>query len=100
VIGTALPGELSPALKAEADAVAAQQSASDALPALLPVGLGGQGGAYNKVFQDAFQQIVIGGKDPATVLKSLVPTLQAVFVASKAPCWLPDPPSKGPCQVQ
>lgn len=100
VIGGGLAGDLSPGLKAEADAVAAQQSADDALPALLPVGLGGQGGAYNKVFKDAFQQIVIGGKDPATVLKSLVPTLQEVFTTSKAPCWLPDPPSQGPCQVQ
>jgi multiple sugar transport system substrate-binding protein len=100
VVGASLPGDLSPGLKAEADAVAAQQSADDALPALLPVGLGGQGGAYNKVFTDAFKQIVIGGQDPATVLKGLVPTLQEVFRTSGAPCWSPDPPSQGPCQVQ
>lgn len=100
VIGEDLPGELSPGLQAEADAVAAQQSADDALPALLPVGLGEQGGAYSQVFKDAFAQIVIDGQDPAGVLEGLVPNLQEVFDTSGAPCWSPDPPSDGPCQVQ
>jgi multiple sugar transport system substrate-binding protein len=100
VIGTDLPGDLSPGLQAEADAVTAQQDADDALPALLPVGLGEEGGAYSQVFRDAFQQIVIDGQDPAGVLDSLLPNLQAVFEASGAPCWAPDPPSDGPCQAQ
>ncbi|HEX5039770.1 MAG TPA: extracellular solute-binding protein [Candidatus Limnocylindria bacterium] len=100
VIGAELSGELSPGLQAEADAVAAQQDADDALPALLPVGLGEEGGAYSQVFRDAFQQIVIDGQDPAGVLESLKPNLQAVFDTSGAPCWAPDPPSDGPCQVQ
>ena len=100
VIGTELPGDLSPGLQAEADAVTAQQDADDALPALLPVGLGEEGGAYSQVFRDAFQQIVIDGQDPAGVLESLLPNLQAVFEASGAACWAPDPPSDGPCQAQ
>ncbi len=100
VIGADLPGDLSPGLQAEADAVAAQQAADDALPALLPVGLGDQGGAYNQVFRDVFQAIVINGEDPAEVLEAQLPNLQAVFEASGAACWAPDPESDGPCQAQ
>lgn len=100
VVGSELPGDLSPGLQAEADAVAAQTGADDALPALLPVGLGDQGGAYNQVFKDAFAQIVIEGQDPAEVLQAQLPNLQAVFDATGAACWAPDPPSDGPCQAQ
>jgi multiple sugar transport system substrate-binding protein len=100
VIGADLPGDLSPGLQAEADAVAAQQDAADALPALLPVGLGEEGGAYSQVFRDAFQQIVIDGQDPSGVLEALLPNLQAVFETSGAACWAPDPESDGPCQAQ
>jgi multiple sugar transport system substrate-binding protein len=100
VIGAELPGDLSPGLQAEADAVTAQQQADDALPALLPVGLGEGGGAYSQVHRDAFQRIVIDDEDPATVLGELAPQLQEVFDTSGAACWSPDPPSDGPCQVQ
>ena len=100
VIGSDLPGDLSAGLQAEADAVAAQQEADDALPALLPVGLGEEGGAYSQVFRDAFQQIVIDGQDPSGVLEALLPNLQAVFETSGAACWAPDPESDGPCQAQ
>ncbi|MBW3613302.1 MAG: ABC transporter substrate-binding protein [Chloroflexi bacterium] len=99
VISAELPGDLEPGIQAEQEAVAAQTEAEDALPALLPVGLGDQGGAYSQVHRDAFQRIVIGGEDPATVLEELTPQLQEVFDASGAPCWSPDPPSDGPCQV-
>jgi multiple sugar transport system substrate-binding protein len=100
VITTDLGVELSPGLQAEADAVQAMQDADDALPALLPTGLGEEGGAYNQVFRDAFQRIVMDGEEPATVLDELLPNLQAVFDASEAPCWAPDPESDGPCQAQ
>lgn len=100
VIGAELEGELSPGLQAEADAVQAMQAADDALPALLPTGLGEEGGAYNQVFRDAFERIVMGSEDPSTVLDELLPNLQAVFDASEAPCWAPDPESDGPCQAQ
>jgi multiple sugar transport system substrate-binding protein len=43
----------------EADAVTAQASASDALPALLPVGLGERGGEINQIFRNAFDRIVL-----------------------------------------
>jgi multiple sugar transport system substrate-binding protein len=99
VIAGDLPGDLDPGVQAEQQAVAAQVGASDALPALLPVALGDQGGAYNQVFKDAFAQIIIQNQDPATVLAGLADTLQEVFDVSGAACWSPDPPSDGPCQV-
>ena len=97
VITADLP-ELEPPLQAEQDAVAAMTGRDDALPSLLPVGLGDQGEAYNQVFRDAFQQIILDGGDPAEVLQGLLPNLQAVFETSGAACWAPDPPSDGPCQ--
>ena len=100
MISAELPGELSPGLQAEVDAVAAQTGADDALPALLPVGLGDQGGAYSQVFKDAFAQIVVEGQDPAGVLDGLLPNLEEIFTTTGAACWAPDPPSDGPCQVQ
>jgi len=100
VISAELEGELSAGLQAEANAVQTMQAGDDALPALLPTGLGEEGGAYNQVFRDAFQRIVMDGEDPAEVLESLLPNLQAVFDTSEAPCWPPDPESDGPCQAQ
>jgi multiple sugar transport system substrate-binding protein len=99
VIESELP-DVSEGLQAEIDAVEAQLNADDALPAYLPVGLGDQGGAYSQVFRDVFQQVVMDGGDPATVLAEQLPNLQAVFEASGAPCWPPDPESDGPCEAQ
>jgi multiple sugar transport system substrate-binding protein len=99
VIAGSLPGDLDPGIQAEQQAVAAQVGSPDALPALLPVALGDQGGAYNQVFKDAFQQIVIQNQDPATALDALATTLQGVLDTAGAACWSPDPPSTGPCQV-
>jgi multiple sugar transport system substrate-binding protein len=100
VITADLPGDLDPGTKAESDAITLMTNASDALPSLLPVGLGDQGAAYNQVFLDAFQQIVLGGGDVASVLAERAADLQAALDAAGAACWLPDPPSDGTCQVQ
>lgn len=100
VIGETLPGDLAPGIKAEQQAVAAQTQAANAVPSLLPVGLGDQNGAYNQVFKDAFQQIVIDGGDPAAVLAGLKANLQQVLDTAKAACWAPDPASTATCQVQ
>jgi multiple sugar transport system substrate-binding protein len=94
-----LPGDLEPGLQAEQEAVAAQLGSDNALPALLPVGLGEQGGAYNQVFKDAFQQIVIENQDIATVLAAQSAALQEVLDTAGAACWFPDPESEGTCQV-
>lgn len=93
------PADLEPGIRAEADAVVATQRAEGALPSLLPVGLGEQSGAYNEVFRDTFQRIVIDGEDPATALEAQAANLQAVLDTAQAGCWRPDPVSDGVCQV-
>ncbi|HET9519842.1 MAG TPA: ABC transporter substrate-binding protein [Candidatus Limnocylindrales bacterium] len=94
-----LPGDLEPGIAAEQAAVAAQLGSDNALPALLPIGLGDQGGAYNQVFKDAFQQIVVQNQDVTTVLGSQSTALQGVLDTAGAACWFPDPESTGTCQV-
>jgi multiple sugar transport system substrate-binding protein len=84
----------------EAGAVEAQANASDALPALLPVGLGERGGEINQIFRNAFDRVVLNGEDVTTVLEEEAANLQALMNDTGAACWAPDPPSDGPCQVQ
>jgi multiple sugar transport system substrate-binding protein len=83
----------------EAAAVELQTNAEDALPALLPVGLGERGGEINQIFRNAFDRTVINGEDAATVLEEEGAALQALMEETGAPCWAPDPPSEGPCPV-
>jgi multiple sugar transport system substrate-binding protein len=83
----------------EQSAVEAQAGAPNALPALLPVGLGDRGGEINQIFRNAFDRVVINGEDPATVLEAEGAALAALMNETGAPCWAPDPPSDGPCQV-
>jgi multiple sugar transport system substrate-binding protein len=84
----------------EADTVTAQSSAPDALPALLPVGLGERGGEINQIFRNAFDRVVLDGEDVDTVLAEEGANLQALMNETGAPCWAPDPASSGPCQVK
>jgi multiple sugar transport system substrate-binding protein len=84
----------------EADAVEAQATAPDAIPALLPVGLGERGGEINQIFRNAFDRVVLEGQDIASVLEEEGANLQALMNETGAPCWAPDPPSDGPCPVQ
>ena len=100
VIGQTLPADLPPHLKIEADGVSKQAKHPDAKVALLPIGLGAKGGEFNKVQLDTFQRIVIKGEDIQKVLTEQATILQAVMNDTKAPCWKPDPPSTGPCQVK
>ncbi len=94
-----VPANVGPGVLAQMAAISGQSGAADALPALLPVGLGDQGGAYSDVFKDALSQIVVEGNDPAEVLVGLAPTLQAIFDSTGAPCWTPDEVTDGPCVV-
>ena len=100
VVKVNLPSDLPPAVKAAGDAVSKMSGAPDANPGLLPAGLGGKGGDFNRVFVDAFERIVLGGQDPKSVLNDLKPSLQAIMNETGAPCWAPDAPSKGACPVQ
>jgi multiple sugar transport system substrate-binding protein len=81
------------------EAGAVQASAPDALPALLPVGLGERGGEINQIFRNVFDRVVLDGEDIVTVLSEEGANLQALMNETGAPCWAPDPPSDGPCQV-
>lgn len=100
VVDATLPDDLSPGIRLEADAVAAQSNASDGLPSLLPVGLGAKGGEFNKVYIDSFQRIVLNNQPVEQVLEEQAAILQQIIDEAGAACWAPDPPSEGPCQVR
>lgn len=82
-----------------AGAVNAQANSPDAMPSLLPVGLGDRGGEINEIFRAAFNRIVINGEDIAEVLDSEGERLNTLLSETGAPCWAPDPPSEGACVV-
>lgn len=83
-----------------AGAVNAQANSADAMPALLPVGLGDRGGEINEIFKAAFNRIVVNGEDIAEVLESEGESLNTLLSETGAPCWAPDPPSEGACVVK
>ena len=99
VVAGDLPTDLGEGVQKEVDAVQATTSDPAALESLLPVGLGEQGGAYNDVFKATFRAIVLDGNEIAATLAEQAANLQAVLDAAGAPCWSPDPPSEGVCQV-
>lgn len=99
VVGSASSSASSPGLKAEITAVTQQQDASNALESLLPVGLGTVSDTFDKVFTDTFTSIVVKGQSPASVLPGEASHMQSLLNQEHAPCWKPDPPSKGTCQV-
>jgi multiple sugar transport system substrate-binding protein len=100
VVKAELPPDLEPGLKMSAAAIEKMQSAKDALPALPPIGLGPRGGEFDKVFMDTFQLVVLRGRNPRAVLDREAETLNGLMSETGAPCWQPDPPSSGACQVQ
>ena len=101
VLDQAMPADLAPYLKIEADGVQKQSKHPDAKVALLPIGLGAKGGEFNKVQLDTFQRIVIKGEDIQKVLDDQAKILNTVMTDAKAPCWRPDPDSgTSPCQAK
>ena len=70
----------------EANAVTAQSGSTDALPALLPVGLGERGGEINQIFRNAFDRVVLNGENIQTVLGEESVNLQALMNETGAPC--------------
>lgn len=100
VVGGVNVDDLPLGIALEAAAVDAQANSPDALPALLPVGLGDRGGEINEIFRNTFSRIVIGGEDIATVLNSEGETLNNLLSQTGASCWPPDPPSEGACVVE
>ena len=68
VVDAKLPTDLAPGIKLAVSAINATQNAKDALPALLPLGLGSKGGEFDKVYLDTFQLIVLRGQPVRAVL--------------------------------
>ena len=100
VVDVSYPGYVPVGIRIEGEAVSKQAASPDALPALLPVGLGARGGEINKIYRDAFTRIVLKNEDIATVLAEEGANLQKLLDETGAPCWPPDPPSEGACQVR
>ena len=100
VVKAELPPDLEPGLKLATAAIEKMQSAKDALPTLLPIGLGQRGGEFDMVFMDTFQLVVLRGQKPRVVLDREAGTLNRLLTETGAPCWQPDLPSTGACQVQ
>jgi multiple sugar transport system substrate-binding protein len=100
VVNVKLPPDLEPGLKIGAAAIATMQSSNDALPVLPPTGLGPRDAEFDKVFLDTFQLIILRGQKPRAVLDSEAETLNRLMTEAGVPCWRPDPPSTGACQVQ
>lgn len=94
-----LPDDMPASVKASGPAIAAMTGAPDALPALLPMGLGDKGGQFNQVYIDTFERIILAGQDIRTVLDDQAETLRTLMTEANAPCWAPDKPSDGPCPV-
>ncbi len=99
VVKATLPADLDPGVKLASAAIAQTENAKDALPALLPVGLGTHGGAFDKVMLDTFQLIVLRGVKPHDALAREAPILRKIMIEADAPCWAPDPKSTGACPV-
>ena len=99
VVGGVNTVGLPPGIAIELEAVNKQANASNALPALLPIGLGERGGEINQIFKNAHDRTVINGEDIAKVLTEEGANLQKLMNETGAPCWAPDPASTGPCQV-
>ena len=100
VVSAKLPPDLDPGLKMGAAVIARMQSANDALPTLPPIGFGPRDADFDKVFLDTFQLIVLRGQTPRAVLDREAETLNRLMTEAGVPCWQPDPPSAGACQVR
>lgn len=99
VIEVDLPDDMPPSVIASGDAIAAMTGAPDAVPALLPVGLGDLDGQFNQVYIDAFERIILAGQPVEQALQDQGDALERIIEEAGAPCWAPDEPSDGPCPV-
>jgi multiple sugar transport system substrate-binding protein len=100
VVGARLSKQLGEGLLKMNAGVIKMQRSNDALKSLLPVGLGAEGGNFNKIYTDTFVRIVVRNEDIQKVLNEQGAALQAIMDKTGAPCWAPDPKSTGPCKVK
>ena len=94
-----MPDDMPASVQAFATAIATMTGASDALPALLPMGLGDKSGQFSQIYTDTFEQIILAGRPVQDVLDTQAEALRALMVEAGAPCWAPDAASDGPCPV-
>ncbi len=99
VIDVVLPEDMPPSVQAAGAAISAMSGADDALPALLPVGLGALGGQFNQIYADTFERIVLARQPVRAVLDDQAEVLRRLIQEAEAPCWAPDAASDGPCPV-
>ena len=99
VTDVTLPDDMPASVKMSGDAISKMSGSNDALPALLPVGLGNLGGQFNRVYVDSFQRIILAGQPIKDVLEDEAGTLRSILEKAKAPCWAPDPVKDGTCPV-
>lgn len=100
VVNATIPDTLPRGVAMAADAIAAQAAAAEAVPSLLPVGLGARDGEFTRVYLDTFAAIVLRGQDIRRVLDSQAAVLRDIMQSTGAPCWAPDAPSAGACPVR
>jgi multiple sugar transport system substrate-binding protein len=93
-------GKLPPGLEKIKEAVSKQASSEDAVPSMLPVGLGVKGTDFNLAYKGAFSRIVLRGRDIRSVLGTQAEKLRKIVTETHAQCWPPDKPSAGPCPVE
>jgi multiple sugar transport system substrate-binding protein len=100
VIETELPQDVEPGLRMAAGVIAKLQSADDAVPTSMPLGLGERAEDFDKVFMDAFQLIVLRGQNPRAVLDKQAEILRRLMTEAGAPCWQPEAVTAHPCQPE
>lgn len=99
VMPVEMPADMPASVRAFAPAIATMTGAADALPALLPMGLGSMGGQFSQIYTDTFEQIILAGRPVQETLDAQAEALRALMIEANAPCWAPDEPSDGPCPV-
>jgi multiple sugar transport system substrate-binding protein len=100
VMKAPLPPDLEPGVELGAAAIERMQSEKDALPTLLPIGLGPRSAEFDELYRDTFRLIALRSQEPRPVLDLEAEKLNRLMTETGAPCWQPDPPSIGACQVQ
>ena len=100
VVEVDLPTDLPKGIQMTGPVLTSQSEAGDAILSLLPVGLGGANERFNKLFLDTFRRIVLVREDIRLVLDQQRENMTQLILETQAPCWLPDPPTEGPCPVE
>jgi multiple sugar transport system substrate-binding protein len=100
VVGSRLSKQTGAGLLKMNSAVSRTQRARDALESLLPIGLGVESGNFSRIYTDTFVRIVVRGESIQRVLSDQGRQLQEIMNKTGAPCWAPDPKSRGPCRVR